>query len=383
MIQFLFWCVFRCFPVAENKVVISSYYGRGYGDNPKYITEAIQKENSSIKIIWLIRNDKEKGSLPHGVEMCQWNSIKRIYHLSTANVWIDNCRKSFGFKRKNQLYVQTWHGFALKRIEKDAECNLGRGYLKIAQKDSKYIDYIVSCSQFMTQIYRNSFWYDGPVLEWGAPRNDMLLSDCSAVKNKVYEFYNLDCEIKTVLYAPTFRSDGSMEPYSISYMRLIDACERRFGGKFVVLVRLHPNIAKKSEELGTMYTSNVINATYYPDMQELLGACDIVISDYSSLMFDFALSMKPCFQFATDIDAYKGDRNFYFEITNLPFSLAVNNDELENNIVMFDDAGYRNRLSDFYKSVGMVMNGDASEKCAKLIIEHCKIQHGRRRGNEH
>ena len=156
----------------------------------------------------------------------------------------------------------------------------------------------------------------------------MFISDSGDVKEKVYSFYNLSEETKTVVYAPTFRVDWSLEPYSVDYVRLKKACEERFGGKFVVLVRLHPNIAAKSEELGITYNDEIINATYYPDMQELLCACDIVISDYSSLMFDFALSYKPCFQYATDIDAYKGDRNFYFDLSDMPFPMATSNDEL-------------------------------------------------------
>ena len=372
ILSLIFWLIFRIFPVSKNKVVISSYVGRGYGDNPKYIAEALLKKNRDIRIIWIIKKKQEKNSLPEGVKSCGLFSIKRIYHLSTAKVWVDNCRKEFIFKRKNQLYIQTWHGFALKRIEKDVEDKLPPKYVKYSKHDAKYTDYIISCSSFMTKIYRNAFWYDGEIVEWGAPRNDIFLSDNSQIKNKVYDFYGLKPETKTVVYAPTFRADESLEPYGIDYMRLKQACEKRFGGEFVILVRLHPNIAAKSKELGITYNGEIVNATYYPDMQELLCACDIVISDYSSLMFDFALSYKPCFQFATDIEAYKGDRNFYFDLSDLPFALATDNDGLEKNVLSFDEETYKNALSEFYKSVGMVMDGKSSERCAELIIKYCE-----------
>jgi CDP-glycerol glycerophosphotransferase len=358
-------------PISKNKVLIESYCGRGYGDNPKYIAEALLKQNEKIKIIWIVKSKKDTEQMPKDVITCRYRSLKRIYHLSTAKVWIDNCRKDFVFKRKKQIYIQTWHGFALKRIEKDVADKLNEGYVKTCIHDAKHTDYIISCSSFMTNIYRNSFWYDGEIVEWGAPRNDIFLTENRNIREKVYGFYNLKPETKTVVYAPTFRADETLEPYSVDYMRLKKACEKRFGGDFVVLVRLHPNIAAKSKELGITYTDELVNATYYPDMQELLCACDIVISDYSSLMFDFALSYKPCFQFATDIDAYKGDRNFYFDLSAMPFALATNNDELEKNVLAFEEEEYKSALTEFYKSVGMVMDGKSSEKCAEMILKYC------------
>ena len=368
----LCWLLFRLFPIEKGKIVFSNYYGRGYGDNPKYIAEALQCSASALRLIWLVQDDQEAKSLPDGIEPCSFKSLKRIYHLSTASVWVDNCRKSFLFKRKGQLYLQTWHGFALKRIEKDVEDKLNWQYVKIAKRDSRHIDYIMSCSQFMTDIYMNSFWYNGEILPYGSPRNDMLISGDLEISTRVREFFDLPQDTKMILYAPTFRADGSLAPYEVDFNRVLLACEKRFGKGFAVLVRLHPNIASRSNELGIVYTQNIINATYYPDMQELLCASDMVISDYSSLMFDFALSMKPCFQFAMDIVNYKQDRNFYFSLDKLPFPLAVDNDSLEENIRSFDYAYYKDRLTEFYTSVGMIMGGNASARCAELIIRHCR-----------
>jgi CDP-glycerol glycerophosphotransferase len=107
-------------------------------------------------------------------------------------------------------------------------------------------------------------------------------------------------------------------------------------------------------------------------MQELLSTVDIVISDYSSLMFDFALSFKPCFQFATDIEEYKKDRDFYFDLNSLPFSLAISNDELYKNIISFDNTSYARKLKDFYEKVGMNLSGNASIKTAEIINEITK-----------
>jgi CDP-glycerol glycerophosphotransferase len=114
-----------------------------------------------------------------------------------------------------------------------------------------------------------------------------------------------------------------------------------------------------------------VDVSKFHDMQVLLSASDVVISDYSSLMFDFAISKKPCFQFATDIEAYKQDRNFYFSLDKLPFSVAKNNDELVKDISEFNQENYQNALDAFFNEVGMILDGKASEKCASIIEDIC------------
>lgn len=365
----LSWIVCRFLPIKKDKIVVSSYYGRGYGDNPKYIVEELLRvNNSKLEIIWLVKKGQESGEIPVGVKAVCNNSFKAIFHLSTAKVWIDNCRKAFLFKRKKQYYLQTWHGFALKRIEKDVREHLDAGYVKNAIKDSKHIDLLVSDSSFMTKIYKDCFWYNGKIVEWGQARNDILHNYDFNVSNKVKKHFELCKNQKIILYAPTFRADYSVEPYQIDYERLIKNCQERFGGDFVALVRLHPNIIDKCGAL-KFEEGKIINASLYPDMQELLVAADIVISDYSSLMFDFALTRKPCFQFAVDIEEYKEDRNFYFPLDQLPFALAENNDQLQDIILNFKEKEYHEKLKDFFSETGMVMDGQASKRCVDWILQ--------------
>ena len=365
LIRYVFyWGICLVLPINKKRVLVSSYYGLGYGDNLKYVVEELLK-NNDLEIIWLVKNKEISKTLPSKVKGVDINSFKSVYYLATSKVWIDNCRKPFILKkRKSQYYVQTWHGFALKKIEKDAENSLSKWYVKNAKKDSKCIDLIISDSKFMDNIYKNSFWYSGETQILGSPRNDIIIEP-KKVKEKVYSYFKLDNSVKTVLYAPTFRADGSLKAYNLDYDKLLKACKERYGEEFVALVRLHPNVINKSSDL--TFTSKVINASTYPDMQELLSTVDIVISDYSSLMFDFALSFKPCFQFATDIEEYKKDRDFYFDLNSLPFPLATNNEELFNNIINFEKDSYYSGLKDFYDKVGMNLKGDASIKTAGII----------------
>lgn len=373
LIKIIAWIVCRFIPIDSNKIVISSYYGRGYGDNPKYIVEELLKYSDQLSIIWLVKNDEEKKNLPTYIKPCRYNSVQSICHLSTAKIWIDNCRKGFVmFKRKKQYYIQTWHGFAIKRIEKDAEKQLSAYYVKCAKRDSKMIDVAVSDSSHMTRLYKESFWYKGEVLECGAPRNDVIIKNSDSLKDKIFATLNIESDRKLVLYAPTFRSNLKNDAYLIDYKRLKLSCEKRFGGEFSILVRLHPNVIKNSESMQFDGTE-CINASYYPDMQELLAVSDVVVSDYSSLMVDYSLSGRPCFQFASDIEDYKKDRDFYFNIENLPYMLSETNDELETSILAFDEIAYQRAIDEFLTSVGMIKHSNAAHKCAELILKTCGI----------
>lgn len=365
------WTIGRKLPIEQNKIVISSYYGRGFGDNLRPIAEELLRRDKDLKLVWLTAGENAADSLPEGITAVDYNSLDRIKELSTAKVWIDNCRKGARQKREGQIYVQTWHGFALKRIEKDVCDTLGDGYEEYARRDSAQTDLIVSDSRFMTEVYRRAFWYDGEIREFGSPRNDALINGDEETCKLVRSRFGLPEDCRIVLYAPTFRVDKSMEPYSIDYARLRKSCEERFGGRFAVLIRLHPNIMKQAEEL-SFDNETAFDASTYQDMQELLSAADVVITDYSSLMFDFMLTRRPCFQYASDIEAYRNDRNFNFSLDKLPFPLAENNDELESKILGFDDAEYQNGLNKFNEEFGIIADGQAASRCVDWILDKMK-----------
>ncbi len=363
------WVLSLALPVDKKKVVFCSYYGRGYSDNPKAIAEAMLKEKTDAKLVWLVKNEKEASTLPEGVIPCPYDSAKRIWALATARVWVDNCRKYDRFKKKNQYYLQTWHGFPLKRIEKDAIESLPADYEKGAMRDSKHMDLLLSNSAFDTEVLRRCFWYDGEIAEYGTPRNDVFFNPDPDTNAKVRKTLSVPADQNLILYAPTFRADHSIEAYALDAKRLHKACCNRFGGNWTVLIRLHPNVAEQSQTLFEYDGETMVDATMYPDMQELLSASDILITDYSSSMFDFALSGKPCFRFALDISAYAKDRNFYFPLESLPFPLADSNDSMVNIIESFDIEKYTNERKSFYDKLAFCEDGQASQRCAQWIKE--------------
>lgn len=358
------------FPIKNNKIVICNYYGKGYGDNGKYIVEEILNQGLDYDIVWLLKKNLiGKVKFPQRVRTIKYDSLRGLYELATAKVWVDNCRKIFyPPKRKKQFYMQTWHGgIAMKRIEKDVENNLSKGYVDAAKLDSKIANVFISNSKFCTSMYKSVFWYDGDVLESGSPRCDVFFRESDIINDKVRSFYNIDSRTKIVIYAPTFRTDGNIDVYNIDFEKIVEALEIKFGGKWNVLIRLHPNISDKANLI--MYSESIINATNYDDMYELLSASDILITDYSSTMFEFSLNYKPVFLYCNDITEYKNDRNFYFDLDELPYKIAEDNNQLFKLIKEFKIEDYRAALTSFYEKVGLKEKGTASAEVVKYISQ--------------
>lgn len=363
---FMYLC--RIFKIDRNKVAIVSYYGKGFGDNGKGIALQLMEKNPKLDIVWLV-SDMENAAVPAPMRCVGYRSLRGYWELATAAVWIDNSRKSLGIiKRKGQYYIQTWHGMvALKRIEKDAVEHLSADYVRGAKHDSAMADVILSGCGFFTELCRRAFWYDGEILECGSPRLDVLFQQTPEKSLQVKEALGIPANKRVLLYAPTFRAGGQTECYIRDYQKILDVLQERTGEEWVAAVRLHPNVAAQAGFI--TYSETVINATDYPDLYELIPAADVVISDYSSLMFDAGLIHKPVFLYATDIADYAADRNFYFDIEKLPFPLAHNAEELLQNLAAFEEEPYQKQLEQFNASVEYYENGTASEAVANRIVE--------------
>ncbi len=366
----LMWAACRLLPVQRNKVVFSSYGGKGFGGNPKAVALALLDTGAPLDLVWLTRDTNI--ALPEGIRPCPFGTPQAVHTLSTAAVWVDDSRSGARFKRSTQFYLQTWHGFALKHIERAAEDSLPASYVAQCRRDSSFIDCIPSNSAFMTRVYREDFWYNGEIAEIGSPRNDVFFRDTSALAAQVRSFFSLPAEQHLLLYAPTFRADGSTDAYRMDMQAVLSACAQRFGGQWSALIRLHPNIAALSDGLFPYDGQTILDATAYPDMQELLAAVDLLLTDYSSSMFDYALQGKPCIQYAADIEAYQKDRSFYFPLDALPFPLATTPDALCQCIVSFDSQKQQETWARFAEAQGFCEDGHAAARCAELILSHMK-----------
>ena len=356
-------------PVKENKIVCCNMKGKRFGDNPKYIAESLLELNNQLDIVWLL-NEPKKSELPKGMRSVKNSFWRQIYELASAKVWIDSNTKTYGFKkRKNQLYVQTWHGsYGLKKVYGDIPDKTYKIDKETVRYNMRRADIVVSNAKQTTEIFRRAFWYQGAILENGSPRNDLffdkdVIREC---ERRVRIFYGVG-EKKIALYAPTYRNNQSIESFNVDFDCLLKALEKKFQGEWVILIRLHPENIKQAAGF-VQYNAQIMNATDYDVMQELLVASDVLITDYSSCMFDFVTTKKVCFLYASDLENYKQERDNYFDLEDLPFPLATTSEELVVAIVNFDYALYEKKLDELFKNVGLNETGKASMEVAKYIL---------------
>lgn len=367
--------LFRFFPIDSNKIVFCCYMGKGYGDNLKPICEELLNvENADFDIVWVLNKSNYNKDMPKGIRKVKYKSLRYLYELTTSKIWIDNSRKEFvPFKRKNQYYIQTWHaGLCLKKVEKDAELVLPKFYIRRAICDSKNADLFISNSLWETKLYNDSFWYNGRILEDGIPRNDILINSTKHVKIKqeVYKKFNINPNKRILLYAPTFRNDFSLNAYNLDFNEFLTYLNKTTKAEWTLLLKLHPNISEKS--YGLNIPKDSIDVSNYGDLYELMISSDMLITDYSSLMFDYGYLNKPLFLYASDVADYLNDRGFYFDYYKLPFPVATNIEELISVYNKYNKTTYINNLKKFYNDVGLKETGNSAKKIANIIIEECK-----------
>ena len=333
------------FPV-RNKIVFLNFWGRGYGDSPKYIAEEVIRQNLSYEMVWLVYD--LSCEMPDRIKKVKYYSLKSRIELATARVIISNVKGGLQFrKKKTQYYIQTWHGgFGVKFIEKEIESFLSPKYILSSKHDSSITDLILSGSEFQTKVIKDAFWYDGEIFKKGIPRNDIFFSVTEEKVSLLKEKYGFQKSDRIVMYAPTFRDDNSSEAFGLDTTMLLKALEERTGFRWKLIIRLHP-VASQYRGL-FQYDNQIVDGSGFPDSQELLVMSDLLITDFSSVMMDFAIMKKPVFLFITDLEQYiRNCRDVRPIFYQLPFALAHSNIELCNVIKVYDESKYQQGLKSF------------------------------------
>ena len=360
-------------PIENNKIIFRTYYG-AYSCNPKYIAEEIIRQNLPYKLVWVVNKNILKfiDDFPRDkIMLVMSGSPEDFRETLTAKIIIENERrakyiKKGVFKRSQQIYISTWHGsLGIKKTGQDRE-DLTEKNFRISKIDSSQIDYMTSNGSYTTEFFKRNFWNNGKILECGHPRNDVFFKNTEGVRKKIFYKYNISEDKKILLYAPTFRQDYDLTAYNIDFLSLKKTLIKHFGGDWVIFYRLHPELLKLKEKF-EFDSINTIDVSDYSDMQELLVAADSIITDYSSCIYDFMLSYKPGFIFATDRKKYENSRGLYYSLSSTPFPVAESNDELIKNIENFDYEKYKKEVKEFLKDKGCIDDGHASERVVELI----------------
>ena len=358
--------LFRVLPL-QPSVNFIAFSGRQYSDSPRRISELLLREHPEIQQIWAFNEPEKFRFLEEtGIKVVKYKSLQYLYYVMTSKVYVDNAEFWSILKfRPGQMVLQTWHGGgAYKRVGGHRIDVNQREQQHAVEKMNKITLFLSSSTAFTDFVIRGAYQYKGEVLECGLPRNDDLLKADAAVSAKVRQALDIPENAKVLLYAPTFRNSHSLDLYDVDFARLKSTLEARFGGEWVILLRMHYYLSDKAMSSALPFLRN---ATDYPDMQDLLLSADALLTDYSSCMWDFSLLHKPCFLYARDIAEYRGERDFYTPIESWPFPLAANNDELTEVIAQFDADRYHEAVLRHHRDLGSTESGTAAKQCADRI----------------
>ena len=360
-------CLLPFIRIRPGRVLFQSYREKQYSCNPKYISEELQRlRPKGLEVAWSFREPEKFSYLEkQGVRVLRAGSFKAVlYALSAQVVCVNTYYKPTLPRRKGQMQMRTWHGGgAYKRVAlMEKMPPLKRLSLRLQLSGATV--YLSSSKAFTQQTIRGSFGFTGEVLECGMPRNDLLVTGAwrSAAK-RVREQLSLN-EARLALYAPTWREGGSAAQPDVE--RLRSALSARFGGTWVIAFRGH-HAASGAQRAD-------VDLTAYPDMQELLCAADVLITDYSSSIWDMSLTGKPAFLYCRDLASYTRERDFFTDIASWPFPLSQSDAELEKNILSFDEAAYAKAIARHHEELGSCESGSASLITARRILKECALR---------
>jgi CDP-glycerol glycerophosphotransferase len=311
----------RDYPAAATQplrdlAVFDSFSGRHYSCNPRAIYEELRRSHPDVECVWVTEEDEF--TVPDNGRMVLTGSREHYAALAQARYIVFNDTLPRWFrKREGQTCVQTWHGTPLKRIGLDVDrpqFASGLIYPDLLRADVAHWDLLLSPNEFSTPIFRRAFGYDGEIMESGYPRNDPLhrpgqAERAAAIRARL----GLPEGKRVVLYAPTWRDDADRDQgiYRFDLQLDTSAAAAALGDDHVLLVRLH---TKAQCNLPQDAGGFVTDVTHYPDITDLYLISDVLITDYSSVMFDFAGTGRPMLFFTYDLERYRDTlRGFYFD----------------------------------------------------------------------
>jgi CDP-glycerol glycerophosphotransferase (TagB/SpsB family) len=349
-------------------VLFETFAGKAAGDNPGAICKELAGRGLELDLVFSVIDHSIE--VPSGARKVIRFSREYYELLGRARYLIVNASLPYFFrKREGQLYFQTWHGSPLKRIAHDRPhldfFNWHHRRQLLIARDGW--DYLLSQSEFCTRSLCSAFRYDGPVLELGYPRNDLMLStEADAVRRRTRAALGLSPDQRVVLYAPTWRDNLRVGRVfeKVLYLdprQLVD----RLDGDTVVLIRGHYNSVKAAEDVDP--DRRVIDVTRYPDIADLYVASDALVTDYSSVFFDYVLTDKPMVFLAPDLVAYRDDnRGFYLDYEVVPGPICVTTPEVADALNGPDE--HREVRREFRAEYAPHDNGKASARVVDRIL---------------
>jgi len=350
----------------DHVILFNSFAGRQYDDSPKEIFMAMKDDPrfKGHKFVWAL-HAPEKYEIP-GAEVIKTDTLRYFITAIKARVWVTNSsvERGLSFKGKHTLYFNTWHGTPIKKMGSDISAD-NRSFGMRRNRPSVY-DVFCSQGMFETDIFSRSFNIPKErILKSGLPRNDILADHTEEQRAAIRNKLNIKENQTVLLYCPTFREYEKDKKLGVVLAPPIDLrkWERKLGSEYVVFFRAHYEVSRMME---IQENDLLRNMTAYPSMNELMIAADILISDYSSVFFDYSITGKPMLQFCYDYEKYCMNRGVYFDIRDWVDG-ADNEDDLLEKIKKTTlgrsekTITFRNRYLNYY--------GSATKRCVDRIAE--------------
>ncbi|MED1468600.1 CDP-glycerol:glycerophosphate glycerophosphotransferase [Bacillus salipaludis] len=365
-------------PTRKNLIMFESFLGKQYSDNPRAIYQYLKENHPEYKMYWSVDPHFKKGLHNEDVSYVKRFSIRWLFLMARARFWVTNSRMPLWMQKpKNTIYLQTWHGTPLKRLAQDQKEVLMPGtttekYKKNFYNESRNWDYLVSPNKYSSEIFMRAFQFHKTMVESGYPRNDVFYSSNRDEKVQTFrQKHRLPQEKKIILYAPTWRDNQyhQVGKYKMELQLDLKKLSEELAEEYIIILRMHYLVAENFDL--TAYNGFAFDFSKHEDIQDLYLISDLLITDYSSVFFDYANLKRPMIFFTYDIEEYKGDlRGFYFNLEEeAPGPLVSTTEEVIKAIKNFSKENYSNdKLNQFYERFCFLEDGHASERVVKEVI---------------
>ncbi|MBM6619089.1 CDP-glycerol glycerophosphotransferase family protein [Bacillus suaedaesalsae] len=364
-------------PLDSKMVFFESFFGKNYSGSPKYIYEEMLRNEKfrDYTFVWsYIGNNPDE--IPGDPILVDREREEYYRYLGKAKYWVNNILFPVHRKREGNQYLQTWHGTPLKKLGFDIEIEgpetLARENFYI---ESRNWDYLISANRYSSEIFGRAFKFDKEIIEKGYPLNDIFYANDLSEKIKTIKSkLNIPSDKKVILYAPTWRDNEMVGSWKHSFNLKFDLEQfyQHLKDDYVLILRMHHLVAE-SLHIDEKYESFVYELSKYDDIQELYVISDILITDYSSVFFDYANSRKPILFYAYDYDLYRENiRGFYLNMEqDLPGPIIKTSQDLLDSILHIENVSkqYQAKYEDFYNTYCYLDDGNASKRVIETVFD--------------
>lgn len=370
--------------IDENMVFFSSFNGKYYTDSPKaiYLYMKNNPEFKDYKFVWAFREPENYKDLEdeHTILVKQ-NTKKYEEYLAKSKYWIINHRiYDYIYPKKEQVYVQCWHGTPLKRLGCDLQktenaLNTLNEVKKKWHREAQKVDFVISPSKFTTEklssaLDLKSVNKEDCMIEQGYPRNDFLYNYTEEDVKRIKEKIGIDkINKKIILYAPTFRDNQHQAGVGYTYKTEVDfdKLQKELQDEYIILFRAHYFVSNSFDF--EKYKGFIYNVSDIDDVNETYIVSDILITDYSSVFFDYANLKRPMLFYMYDFEEYKDEmRGFYIDINELPGEITKTEDELIKAIKNIKNFEYTEKYKKFNEKFNYLDDGQAAKRTVEKIM---------------